>query len=271
MTGLIFVATAIALVPLALVVGDVVAQGLPELGLALLTKLPTPPGISGGGVLNAIEGTFAMVGIGALIAIPLGVGAGIYFSEWPESRLSFLSSFTNDVLSGFPTITLGVFVYLILVLPTRTYSATAGALALSFVMLPIVARTTEESLKIVPVSLREASMALGIPRWKTVLRIVIGTGKSGLATGILLAVARAAGEAAPLIFTAGYSNYLIRSLNEPTGSLPVLIYQYSIGIYPDWHAIAWGAALVLVAFMLVLNLSVKLLIGRRWSGLRAEA
>jgi phosphate transport system permease protein len=269
MTALIFVAVGVALVPLALVLSEVIVQGLPAMSLSFITGLPQGP-LEVGGIANAIEGSAVMVALGSAIAVPVGVGAGIYFSEWPESRLSFLSSFTNDVLAEFPTITLGIFVYIIIVAPTRTFSAVAGGAALAIVMLPIVARTTEESLKIVPVSLREASMALGIPRWKTILRIVIGTGKSGLATGILLAVSRAAGETAPLLLTALYSNYLIRTLWQPTGSLPYIIYYYGLTDFPSLHTAAWGAALLLVGFMLVLNLSVKLLIGRRFAGVRAE-
>lgn len=269
MTAMIFVAVVLALIPLVLIIGDVVFLGYPALSVSFLTGLPQGPLVIGG-VANAIEGSVVMVALASAIAVPVGVGAGIYFSEWPESRVSFLSSFTNDVLAEFPTITLGIFVYIIIVVPTRTFSAVAGATALAIVMLPIVARTTEESLKIVPVSLREASMALGIPRWKTILKIVIGTGRGGLATGVLLAVARAAGETAPLILTALYSNFLIKSLWQPTGSLPYLIYYYGGSSFQELQTAAWGAALILVAFMLVLNLSVKFFIGRRFAGVRAE-
>ena len=171
---------------------------------------------------------------------------------------------------SFPSITLGIFVYIIIVLTTRSFSAYSGGVALSLIMIPIVARTTEESLKIVPTSLREASLALGIPRWKTVIRIVISTGRAGLATGILLSIARAAGETAPLLFTAFGSSYYSNSLSSPIAALPLLIYSYGISPFPQWQAAAWGAALVLVGFMLILNLSVKLLIGRRFAGVRAE-
>jgi phosphate transport system permease protein len=269
MTALILVAVGLAIVPLVLILADVVELGLPALSVTFLTGLPQGP-LATGGVANAIEGSAVMVALASATAVPVGVGAGIYFSEWPESRISLLSSFTNDVLAEFPTITLGIFVYIVVVAPTRTFSAVAGAIALAIVMLPIVARTTEESLKIVPVSLREASMALGISRWKTILRIVIGTGRGGLATGVLLAVARAAGETAPLLLTALYSNFLIKSLWQPTGSLPYLIYYYGSSSFQELQTAAWGAALILVAFMLVLNLSVKFFIGRRFAGVRAE-
>jgi phosphate transport system permease protein len=270
MTALIYAAMAAAIVPLVFVVGDVVIKGAPQINLTFLENIPRPPGVSGGGIYNAILGSAVMVALASAIAVPLGVGAGIYFSEWPESRLSFLSSFTNDVLAEFPTITLGIFVYLVIVLTTRTFSAFAGAVALAIVMLPIVARTTEESLKLVPNNLREASMALGIPRWKTMLRIVISTGKAGLVTGILLSIARAAGETAPLLLTSLWAQYPINNLFSPTGSLPYLIYYYGISPYPDWQGYAWGAAFLLVSFMLILNLSVKLLIGRKYAGIRAE-
>ncbi|MDV3278713.1 MAG: phosphate ABC transporter permease PstA [Nitrososphaerales archaeon] len=270
MTAMVGVAVILALTPLVLIIGDVVIQGAPVLSLSFLTGLPTPVGVPGGGIANALVGSFVMVGIAALIAVPIGVGAGIFFSEWPESRLSFISSFMNDVLAEFPSIVIGIFVYVVIVLTTRTFSALAGAVALSIIMIPIVARTTEESLKIVPVTLREASMALGISRWKTVIRIVISTGKSGLATGILLAVARAAGETAPLLLTALGSTFFATGLFQPTAALPLLIYTYGISPFADWHARAWGAALILVIVMLGLNLTVKLVIGRRYSEMRAE-
>jgi len=270
MKGLILLSVAIAVIPLFFVVADVVVQGLPAISWAFFTKNPPSPLAGYGGILNGIEGSLLMVGMGTLIAVPIGVGAGIYFSEWPESRLSFLSSFTNDVLAEFPTIVIGLFVYALVVAPTRTFSAVAGAVALAIIMLPIIARTTEESLKIVPVTLREASMALGIPRWKTIFRVVISTGKSGLATGILLGIARATGETAPLIVTAGYLNFPPTGLFQQTGSVPYIIYNFGTAGYPNWTTVAWGAALVLVAFMLILNLSVKFFIGRRSTGIRAE-
>ena len=240
------------------------------MSLSFLTNLPTPVGVPGGGIGPDLEGTFIMVGIATLISVPIGVGAGIFFSEWPESRLSLISSFMNDVLAEFPSMVIGVFIYVLVVLATGTFSSIAGAAALSIIMIPIVARTTEESLKIVPQTLREAAIALGVSRWRTVTRVVIPTGKSGLITGILLAVARAAGETAPLILTALGSTFFIKSLFQPTAALPLLIYEYGISPYADWHAVAWGAALVLVIIMLALNLSVKLLLGRRFVEVRAE-
>lgn len=270
MTALIAIAVVLAITPLALILGDTIIQGGSVMSFTFLTALPHPVGVPGGGIGPDLAGTFIMVGIAALISVPIGVGAGIFFSEWPDSRLSFISSFMNDVLAEFPSMVIGVFVYIIIVLTTGTFSAVAGAAALSIIMIPIVARTTEESLKIVPQTLREASIALGVSRWKTVSRVVIATGKSGLLTGILLAVARAAGETAPLILTALGSTYFIKGLFQPTPALSLLIYEYGISPYADWHAAAWGAALVLVVIMLALNLSVKLVLGRRFVEVRAE-
>lgn len=281
MKGLVALALVAAIVPLVLVLADVVVQGLPAISWDFFIKNPPSPcsasqvasGVAScyGGILNGIEGSLLMVGMGILIAVPLGIAAGIYFSEWPESRLSFFSSFTNDVLAEFPTITIGLFIYVLIVGPTRTFSSVAGAIALAIIMIPIVARTTEESLKLVPTTLREASMALGVPRWKTIFRIVISTGRAGLGTGILLSIARAAGETAPLIVTAGYLGFPPKGLFQPTGSIPYIIYFYGTGgDYVNWTTTAWGAALVLVAVMLVLNLGVKFFIGREAASIRAE-
>jgi phosphate transport system permease protein len=263
MTILVVVAVVLAVVPLIFILGDVFIKGGSAISLTFLTHLPTAPNLPGGGIANALVGSFTMVGLAALISIPIGVGAGIFFSEWSSSKLSIVSGFMNDVLTGFPSMVLGLFVFVIIVLATKEFSAFAGAVALSFVMIPIIARTTGESLKLVPKTLREASMALGIPRWKTVLSVVISTGKNGLLTGILLAVARATGETAPLLLTAGYSNYVVYSLFQQTGSLTVLIYNYGTTPYASWQAQAWGAALVLILIMLALNLSVRLIIGRK--------
>jgi phosphate transport system permease protein len=270
MTALIILALGLAIAPLIAILADVVLNGASVMSLTFLTNLPTPVNVPGGGISNALVGSFIMVGIATLISIPLGVGAGIFFSEWPESKLSLISSFMNDVLAEFPSIVIGIFVYVIIVLTTHSFSAVAGAVSLAIIMIPIVARTTEESLKIVPVSLREASLALGVSRWRTVISVVISTAKTGLVTGILLAVARAAGETAPLILTALGSTLYATDLFQPTAAVPLLIYQYGISPFADWQARAWGAALVLVALMLALNLTVKVIMGRRFVEMRAE-
>jgi phosphate transport system permease protein len=270
MTITVIAAVILAVIPLILILADVLIRGVPIMNLTFLTNLPTAPDLPDGGIANAIVGSFTMVGLAALIAVPIGVGAGIFFSEWDSSKLSAVSGFMNDVLTGFPSMVIGLFVFVIIVATTREFSAFAGAVALSFVMIPIIARATDESLKLVPMALREASMALGIPRWKTVLSVVISTGKNGLLTGVLLAVARATGETAPLLLTATTSNYFASSLFQPTASLTVLIYVYGTSPYASWQAQAWGAALVLILIMLALNLLVRLTVGRKLARTRAE-
>ncbi len=253
----LILAMGLAVVPLFVVLSDIVVNGLPVINLTFLTSRPTPVGVPGGGIGNAIEGSFVMVGLASLIAVPVGIASGIFTSEWRESRIAVAASFANDVLAGFPSIVIGIFVYVTVVLATGTFSAIAGAVALSIIMIPIVSRTTEESLKLVPHSLREAAMALGISKWRTIVRVVLSTGRGGLVTGILLAVARAAGETAPLILTALGSTLWISGLLSPTAALPLLTYVYGISPFPDWQAKAWGAALVLVLIALSLNLLVK--------------
>ncbi len=270
MTILVIAAVVLAIIPLLLILGDVFIRGVPALSLGFLTKLPTAANVPGGGIANAIVGSFTMVGIASLISVPIGIGAGIFFSEWSSSKISTVSSFMNDVLTGFPSIVLGLFVFVIIVLPTKQFSAFAAGVALSFVMLPIIARTTSESLKLVPMTLREASMALGVSRWKTVFKIAIGTGKTGLITGILLAVARATGETAPILLTASTSIYFAKSIFQPTASLTILIYNYGTSASQIWQTAAWGAALVLILIMLALNLVVKYVFGRNLGQVRTE-
>jgi|ADKI01.1.fsa_nt_gi phosphate ABC transporter, permease protein PstA len=258
MNILITLSALLALTPLILIIADAVIQGMPALSLSFLFSTPVPVGYQGGGIAPMIQGSAIMVAIASLISIPIGVTAGIFFSEWPESRISTISSFSNDVLAEFPTMVIGVFAYATVVLATGTFSALAGAIALGIIMIPVVARTAEESLKAVPNSVKEASLALGIPRWKTVIYVVMSTAKGGLITGIILSIARAAGETAPLILTAGFSNSFVSNLLNPAGSIPYLIYYYGISPYSSWHAIAWGAALILIAIMLSLSLAVRL-------------
>jgi phosphate transport system permease protein len=272
MTGLIMLGVVVAVAFLIAILADTVVKGVPALSWKFLTSIPVPVGVPGGGIGPELEGSFIMVGLATLISVPVGVFAGIFFSEWPESRLSFLSGFANDVLAEFPSMVIGIFVYLIIVLYMGHFSGIAGAIALAIIMIPIVARTTDESLKLVPRTLREASIALGVTRWRTVFRVVIGTGKAGLATGILLAIARAAGETAPLIITSFsfVGPKFSTNIFQPMSALPVLVWLYGISPFSIWQEKAWGAALILVIIMLALNLSVKLFIGRRFGAVRAE-
>jgi len=263
MTILVIVAVALAVIPLIFILGDVLLRGAAAVNLTFLTSLPAAPTSKNGGIASPLVGSFTMVGLASLFSIPIGVGAGMFFSEYSWSKLSTVSGFMNDVLTGFPSMVLGLFVFVVIVLTTKSFSAFAGAVALSFVMIPIIARTTDESLKLVPNTLREASMALGVPRWKTTFRIVVGTGKTGVLTGIILAVARATGETAPLILTAFWSTHYATNLfNQPIGSLTYLIYLYGTSGASNWETQAWGAALILILIMLALNLFVKVIIGR---------
>ncbi len=259
-TVAIFGAVILAIVPLVLILADIVIKAAPVMSFGFLTNLPkASPFSPDQGISNAIIGSFVMVGFASLIAIPIGVGAGIFLSEWAEMRFAWVASFTNDVLAEFPSIVIGIFVFVIIVLATHSFSGYAGGFALAVIMIPIVARTTEESLKLVPNSYREASMALGVSRWRTITRIVLSTGRGGLVTGVLLAVARVMGETAPLLLTALGSTLAFRTLSQPTESLSLLIYFYGTSAYKTWQAQAWGAALVLVVIVLALNISVRAL------------
>jgi phosphate transport system permease protein len=256
----ILAAVVLAIVPLALILADIVIKAAPVMSLGFLTNLPKgSPFAPNQGISNAIIGSFVMVGFASLIAIPIGVGAGIFLSEWAEMKFAWVASFMNDVLAEFPSIVIGIFIFVIIVLATRSFSGYAGGTALAIIMIPIVARTTEESLKLVPNSYREASMALGVSRWRTITRIVLSTGRGGVITGVLLAVARVIGETAPLLLTALGSTLAFQTLSQPTESLSLLIYFYGTSAYKSWQAEAWGAALVLVIIVLALNISVRAL------------
>jgi len=206
-----------------------------------------------------------MLGIGSCFGIPIGIMTGIYVSEYSGSIMSTIIKFLTDVLSGIPSIIIGIFAYGLIVLPFKKFSALAGGFALGILMIPTITRTTEEMLKLVPNTLREASLALGITKWKTSLNIVLRTASSGIITGILLAIARAAGETAPLLFTSFGNNYWSTSLTEPISSIPVQIYNYSISPYEDWHKKAWAGAFVLITLIFVINLIVRLITKRKYS------
>jgi phosphate transport system permease protein len=233
----------------------VVTRGLGALNLAFFTQLPTPPGILGGGLINAIAGTMVLTCAATLIAVPLGLMAGVYLAEFSEdSKAADFSRFSANVLMGMPSIIVGVFAYTLIVVPLGHFSGYAGALALAILMLPVVTRTTEDMLRLVPNTLRESALALGAPRWKVTLVIVFRAAKSGLITGVLLAVARVSGETAPLLFTALNSPYWFHSLGEPTPNLTVTIFNYAMSPYPDWQQKAWGASLLITAGVLVITL-----------------
>lgn len=258
--------TLLALAPLVSVLAYVAAKGLGGLDASFFAQLPRPVGEPGGGFGNAILGTLVLVGLACGFGIPIGVLAGVYLAEFGDNRFGRVVRFSADVMSGVPSIAVGVFVYTLVVLWMRRFSALSGGIALGILMLPTITRTTEELLKLVPDSLREAGLALGVPKWRVILRVVLRTGAPGIATGVMLAVARAAGETAPLLFTAFNSRFWSMSLDKPIGSLPVQIYTYAVSPYEEWHRQAWAAALVLVALVLVLNIGARLLTYSRGSG-----
>jgi phosphate transport system permease protein len=258
MVSLCGLAAFLAMVPLVSLLVYVLAQGVKALTPGFFIHLPTPVGVPGGGMANAILGTFTLVGIACCVGLPVGLFTGIYLAEYGgKSKFGWLVRFTADVLSGVPSIATGIVAYGLLVKTMGHFSAIAGGTALGFMMIPIVTRTTEELVKMVPVSLREASWALGIPQWKTILSVVIRTAKNGILTGVLLSVARVAGETAPLLFTSFNNQFWPKGINEPTASLTVQVFTYAISPYDDWHNQAWTGALVLLLLVLAANVAAK--------------
>jgi phosphate transport system permease protein len=265
MVGLMVLAVIVALLPLFFILGDLVAKGAGSLSLDFFTKTPAPAGETGGGVAPAIVGTLLIVGIASLMGLPIGIAAGIYCAEFPGSRLTWLTRFVADVMNGTPSIVVGVFAWAWIVATQKHFSALAGSAALAMLMIPMVLRTTEEMIKLVPNSLREAALALGYSRWRTSLSIVLRTTLPGIVTGSLLAVARIAGETAPLLFTALGSQYLSFNVNQPMAALPLTVFTYATGPYEEWHRNAWAAALVLILVVLVLSIGARLAIRRRFT------
>ena len=268
MTALCGLGLLVALVPLGSILWLVVSRGAAALSLDFFTQLPAPVGESGGGVGNAIVGTLTMVGIGCVLGVPLGVGAGVYLAEQGNGRAGEAVRFTAEVLSGVPSIVVGIVAYGIVVLPMHRFSALAGGVALAVLMVPTLARSTEELVRLVPGSLREASLALGVPEWRTSLRVVLRTALGGIVTAVLLSIARAAGETAPLLFTALNNQYWNFRADQPTASLTVQIYNYAVSPYEDWHQKAWGAALVLLLLVGALSLLARLLSRNRFGTAR---
>jgi phosphate transport system permease protein len=248
------------------ILSGVVARGVGALNFAFFTQLPTPPGLAGGGMANAILGTLAMTAAATLISVPIGLLSGIYLAEFgQESRVADNSRFSANVLMGMPSIIVGVFAYTLVVLPLGHFSGYAGALALAVLMIPVVTRTTEDMLRLVPNTLRESALALGAPRWQVTLKVVFRAAKAGLLTGILLAVARVSGETAPLLFTALNSPYWFKSLSGPTPNLTVAIFNYAMSPYEDWQQMAWGASLVITVGVLAFTLLARLVVRERKS------
>jgi len=263
MTVLTGLCAVLAVCALFLILGYILADGIRALSIGFLVNSFKPIGEANSGIANEIVGSAILIGVGSLIGMPVGILAGIYLSEFGTNKFGTLLRFLIDTLTGTPSIIVGVFVWTVMVHPMGHFSALSGAVALGILMMPIVARTTEEMIKLVPDSLREAGLALGAPRWRVTLGVVLRTAASGVATGAMLAIARIAGETAPLLFTALGLNYLSTNLMQPMGSLTVRIFYFAGSPYEEWHNMAWAATLVLVTMILVLNIAVKILARNR--------
>ncbi len=264
MVGLVAICVVLAVLPLLLILGTLAVKGAASVNLGFFTRLPVPAGESGGGVAHAIVGTLVIVGAACVIGLPIGIGAGIFAAEFGGTRLALITRFVADVLNGTPSIVVGVFAWTWIVARQHHFSGLAGSAALAVLMVPMVMRTTEEMIKLVPHSLREAALALGYARWRTSLSIVVRTCLPGIVTGALLAVARIAGETAPLLLTALGSQYLSTDIRQPMAALPLVVYTYANGPYDDWHRLAWATALVLIVVVLVLSLAARLATRRRF-------
>lgn len=257
LTGL---CAAVALSFLFGILGYIAYNGFSALDWDFLVHLPKPVGETGGGIANSILGSAKVVGLAALLGVPVGVIGAVYLAEYGDGRLGFWVRYAADVLNGVPSIVMGIFAYSLLVLPMRRFSALSGSVALAVIIVPMVLRSGEEFIRLVPVSVREAALALGLPRWKVVLRVVIPTAARGILTASLLAVSRVAGETAPLIFTAFGNRYWDAGLLHPIATLPHTIFTYAVAPYEDWHNQAWAAAFLLLMFVLVVNVAARVLL-----------
>lgn len=266
MIALTYLAALLAMVPLVLILGDLLVKGAGAISIDFFTQMPRPLGEPGGGMANAIVGTLILVGIASSIGLPVGIGAGLYLAEFRGTRLATLVRFLADVLNGLPSIVMGIFAWQMLVRPFGQFSALAGGVALGAMMIPFVTRTTEEMVRTVPSSLREAALALGYPRWRVSLTIVLRTALAGIVTGALVAVARIAGETAPLLFTVLGNPFWSTSLREPIGALPLQIFTYANTPYPEWQRLAFAGSLVLITLILVISIIARLATGKRHVG-----
>jgi len=261
--AIIFVLAFLITIPLIAILLYIIKQGIGQVNWHFLTHVPAPVGETGGGISNALVGSILIVAMSSAIAIPIGILAGIYLSENRSTRLAYYAGLCVDILQGVPSIVVGIVVYFWVVKPAGTFSAISGSVALAIMMLPIVIRATEETLKLLPPSLKEAALALGVPYHRVILKVIIPCGFSGILSGIMLSIARIIGETAPLLFTAFGSPFLSYSVTKPMQSLPLLIFNYATSPYDEWHNLAWGASFILLLFVLLLNITTKL-ITRRW-------
>ena len=259
MLSIAFISAILTIMPLVLVFYYTISKGITHLNIDFFTKLPTPVDVPGGGMVNAIVGTLILIGIGGAIGIPIGIFAGTYLAESGKNKFATIVRFLSDVLSGVPSIVVGVVAWTLVVVPMKSFSALAGGIALAILMIPTITRTTEEMIKLVPDSFREAGLALGIPKWKTTLMIVLKTASKGIATGVLLGLARAAGETAPLLFTALGNRFWSTNVFQPIASLTVYIYEYAKSPFQSWNEQAWTAALVLILLISLFSLVFRII------------
>jgi phosphate transport system permease protein len=251
-------AAALVVLPLVLVFGFLIYEGGSAVNLEFFTHMPKPVGEPGGGMANAIVGTLILIGLACCLGLPLGILGGLYLAESRDVRLPWVVRFLADVLNGVPSIVIGIFAYTLIVLPMKRFSALAGGFALGVIMVPIVLRTTEEIVRLVPASLREAGLALGLPQWKVTVRIVLATARAGITTGVMVAIARIAGETAPLLFTAFGNRFWHSGLDQPIAALAIQIFSYAISPFDDWHRQAWAGALVLISIVFLVSLAARL-------------
>ncbi len=251
--------TFIALATLFTILGYIAYHGFSSLNWNFFTKIPVPLGETGGGIANSIVGSAKVIGLAAVIGLPIGIFGSVYLAEYGNNKIGFAIRYCADVLNGVPSIVMGIFAYTLVVLPMRHFSALAGSVALAIIMIPSVLRTTEEFIRLVPGTIREAALALGVPQWKVVLRIVIPTASRGIITGAILAISRVAGETAPLVFTAFGNRFWDDGMLKPIATLPHTIYTYAIAPYDDWHNQAWAAALILMLVVLIGNICARVI------------
>lgn len=254
-----------AIIPLFIILFYTISQGISSINWQFFTQMPKPAGEIGGGMANALIGTLILIGLGSMMGLPVGIFSGIYLSENRTSIFAKSVRFLTEVLNGVPSIVIGVVAYIIVVLPMKRFSALAGGVALGILMIPLITRTTEEMMNLIPDSFREAALGLGIPRWKTTLFIVLPAASKGIFTGILLAIARAAGETAPLLFTALGNRFWSTQLDQPIASLTVFIYDYSKAPFDDWNRQAWAAALVLILLVMVINIIFRIITRKQYA------
>ena len=261
--GLIIVLAFICMLPMFLILFFIMKNGISVINWGFLVNLPRPMGEAGGGISNALAGSGILVLIASLISIPLGILAGIYLSEYRKVRFAYFSRLSVEILQGIPSIVIGIIAYIWIVLPMGSFSALSGGVALGIMMLPVIVMSTEETLKLIPDPLKEASLALGVPYPRTILKVILPAGLSGIVTGVILGIARIGGETAPLLFTAFGSPFMSLDIFKPVNSLPLLVFNYATSPYPEWHTLAWGASFVFVVFILSLNILAKM-VTRKW-------